>query len=48
MMLSPNHWTEYWGPDGGVAEVTEGAEGIYSSMEGATVSTVQSPIVPRD
>lgn len=50
-MLSANHWTECVVPDGGVGEGTEGAEGVCSPMEGATVSTGQTPPpvgVPRD
>ena len=30
-------------PDGGVEEGTEGAEGVYNPMKGATVSTGQIP-----
>jgi hypothetical protein len=41
--LSPNHWSECRVPDGGVGEGTEGAEGFCSPMEGATVSTGQTP-----
>jgi hypothetical protein len=33
---------------GGVAEGTEGAEGVCNSMEGATVSTCQIPRAPGD
>ena len=33
-------------PNGGVGEVTEGAEGVCSPMEGATVSTCQTPPTP--
>ena len=42
-MLTANHWTEHRVPDGGVGEGTEGAEGVCSPMEGATVSTGQTP-----
>ena len=42
-MLAANHWTELGVPDGGVGEGTEGAEGVCSPMEGATVSTGQTP-----
>jgi hypothetical protein len=31
-------------PDGGVEEGTEGPEGVCSPMEGATVSTGQTPL----
>jgi hypothetical protein len=30
-------------PNGEVGEGTEGAEGVWSSMEGSTVSTGQTP-----
>ena len=33
-------------PDGGVAEETEGAEGVCSPTEGATVSIGQTPTTP--
>ena len=46
-MLKANHWTEHGVPNGGVGEVTEGAEGVCSPMEGATVSTVPDPPSPR-
>jgi hypothetical protein len=35
-------------PDGGVAEETEGAEGVCSPMEGATVLTGQILKFPGD
>ena len=35
-------------PDGGVEEGTEGAEGVCSHMEGATVSTGQTCPIPPD
>jgi hypothetical protein len=49
-MLTANHWTECGVPDGRVGEETEGAEGVCSPMEGATVSTGQTPPpgAPRD
>ena len=47
-MLAVNYWTEYRIPDGGVGEGTEGAEGVCSPMEGATVSTGQTPRAPGD
>ena len=34
--------------DGGVREGTEGAEGVRSPMEGATVSTDQTPVARGD
>ena len=36
-------WTKLGGPDRGVGEGTGGAEGVCSPMEGATVSTGQTP-----
>ena len=42
-MLEANHWTEHVIPGGGVGEETEGAEGVCSPVEGATVSTDQTP-----
>ena len=42
-MLTANHWTKHRVPDGGAGEGNEGAEGVYSHMEGATVSTGQTP-----
>ena len=35
-------------PDGGVREGTERAEGVRSSMEGATVSKGQTPRAPQN
>ena len=46
-MLAANHWTEHGVPNGGVREGTEEAKGIYSPMEGATVSTNQTLTLPR-
>ena len=46
-MLAANHWTEHGVPDRGVREGTEEAKGIYSPMEGATVSTNQTLTLPR-
>ena len=37
-----------WGLDEGVGEGTEGAEVVCSPMEGATVSTGQTPGAPGD
>ena len=45
--LVANQWTECRVLDGGVGEGTEGAEWICSPMEGATVSTGQTPGAPR-
>ena len=42
-MIAVNHWTEHRVPDGGVEEGTEGAEGVCIPMEGAMVSTSQTP-----
>jgi hypothetical protein len=42
-MLIANHWTESSVPDGGVGEVTKGAEGVCSPMWGSTVPTGQTP-----
>jgi hypothetical protein len=42
-MLAAKHWTGRGIPDGGVGEVTEGVERLSSPMEGATVSTSQTP-----
>ena len=42
-MLTNNHWIELRVPDGEVGEGTEAAEGHRSPMEGATVSTGQTP-----
>jgi hypothetical protein len=48
-MLTANHWTELWVPDGGVGEGTEGAGGGgCSPMGGATVSTSRPPRTPGD
>ena len=47
-MLVANHWIEPGVLNGRVGEGTEGAEGICSPMEGATVSTSQTPGAPRD
>ena len=49
-MFTANHWIEHRDPNGGVGEGTEGAEGVCSPMEGATVSTGQTPPpgAPRD
>jgi hypothetical protein len=44
-MLEANHWTELEVPDGGVGEGTEGAEGFCSPVEGAIVSTGQTPFL---
>jgi hypothetical protein len=35
-------------PDGGVGEETEETEGVYNPMEGAKVSTGQTPGAPGD
>ena len=43
-----NHWTECGVPDGRVGEGTEGAERGCSPMEGAAVSTGQTPGVLGD
>jgi hypothetical protein len=40
-MLAANHFTEHRVPDGGVGKRTEGVEGVFSPMEGATVSTAK-------
>jgi hypothetical protein len=40
-ILAWNHLNEHWVPDGGVGEVTEGAEGVFSLMGGGAVSTGQ-------
>ena len=45
-MFSANHWTEYVVSDGGVGEGSEGAEVFCSPMEGAIVSTSQTPRAP--
>jgi hypothetical protein len=42
-MLAANHWTKHRVPDGGAGEGNEGAEGVCSHIEGATVSTGQTP-----
>ena len=44
-LSQPLDWAGWgWGsPDGGVGLGTEGAEGVCSPMEGATVSTGQAP-----
>jgi hypothetical protein len=42
-MLTANLWTEHRVPSGGVGEGTEGAEGVCSPIEGATVSTGHTP-----
>ena len=47
-MLTDNHWTESGVSNGGVGEGNEGAEGVCSSMERATVSTGQTTGAPRD
>ena len=47
-MLTANHWTELRVPDGAVGEETEGAEVVCSPMEGATMSTGQTPRAPGD
>jgi hypothetical protein len=47
-MLAANHWTELGVPDGRVGEGTEGAEGVYSPTEGATLSTGQTPLRSRE
>ena len=47
-MLTSNHWIELRVPDGEVGEGTEAAEGHCSPMEGATVSTGQTPRAPGD
>jgi hypothetical protein len=47
-MLTANHWTELRVPGRGVGEGTEGGEGVCIPMEGATVSTGQTPRAPRD
>jgi hypothetical protein len=47
-MLIANHWTECGVLDGRVGKRTEGSEGVCSPMEGATVSTGQTPEAPRD
>ena len=41
--IAANYWTECRVPDGGVGKGTEGAEGVCSPVEGATVSTGQTP-----
>jgi hypothetical protein len=47
-MLTANHWTELRVPDGAVGEETEGTEVVCSPMEGATISTGQTPRAPGD
>jgi hypothetical protein len=46
-MLTANHWTEQRVHDRGGGEGTEGAEGICSPMDGATVSASQNPHTHR-
>ena len=45
--LNPTFGLSSGVPDGGVGEGTEGAEGVCSPMEGATVSTGQTPQDPE-
>jgi hypothetical protein len=47
-MVAANHYPECGVPEGGVGEGTEGAEGVCSPMEGATVSTGQIPGPPGE
>jgi hypothetical protein len=42
-MLGTNYWTEHGVPNGGVREMTEGAEGVYNPIERTTISTNQTP-----
>jgi hypothetical protein len=42
-MFDANHWTEHRAPNGGVTEMTKGAEGLCNPIGGATISTIQIP-----
>jgi len=42
-MLTGNHGTEHWDPNGGIRERTEGAEGVCNSIGRATLSINQTP-----
>jgi len=47
-MLTANHWTENWVPNGGVRERTEGAEGDCNPIGRTTISINQTPRAPRN
>ena len=46
-MLAANHWTEQWVLSRGIGEGTEGAEGIFSPIVGATLSTGRQTLPPE-
>jgi hypothetical protein len=45
--LASNHWTEHGGPNGGVGERTERAEGVLNLIGRTTISTNQPDTPPQ-
>jgi hypothetical protein len=41
-MLTANHWTEHWDPNGTVRAGTEGAEGVCNHIGRITILTSQN------
>jgi hypothetical protein len=47
-MFAANHGTEHRDPNGGIRGRTEGVEGVCNPIGRTTISTNQTPRVPRD